>query len=167
MQLINKKNHVAPLQLDTVEDERCRFYLEALTTMHGSPTIGLGEEVNGFPVIWVGTNDGWYGGVDLNITLALRKALQQALMKVQCPTASHPVQAQEVSSVLLEEKVPLSLVISACDEKRQSEILHSAIQILERNHKRLLVFDLAFEPFLKEGLAGLFGVLLREEGGFR
>ena len=49
--------------------------------MHGSPTIGLGEEVNGFPVIWVGTNDGWYGGVDLNITLALRKALQQALMK--------------------------------------------------------------------------------------
>ena len=40
----------------------------------------------------------------------------------------------------------------------------SAIQILERNHKRLLVFDLAFEPFLKEGLAGVFGVLLREEG---
>ena len=161
IRLINKKNYVAPLQVDTIEDERCRFYLEALTTMHGSPTIGLGEEVNGFPVIWVGTNDGWYGGVDLNITLALRKALQQAL------SASHPVPAQEVSSVLLEEKVPLSLVISACDEKRQSEILHSARQILERNNKRLLVFDLAFEPFLKEGLPGLFGVLLREEGGFR
>ena len=74
------------------------------------------------------------------------------------------MQAQEVSSVLLEEKVPLSLVIPACDEKRQSEILHSAMQILERNHKRLFVFDLAFEPFLKEGLAGVFGVLLREEG---
>ncbi len=166
MQLENKKIHVAPLQVDTVEDEHCRFYLEALTTMHGSPTIGLGEEVNGFPVIWVGTNDGWYGGVDLNSTLALRKALQQALMKVQCPTASQ-VQAQEVSSVLLEDKVPLSLVISACDEKSQSEILHSAIQILERNHKRLLVFDLAFEPFLKEGIAGLFGVSLREEEGYR
>ena len=67
----------------TVEDERCRFYLQALTTMQGAPMIGLGEEVYGFPVIWVGTNDGWYGGVDLNITLALRKALQQALMKVQ------------------------------------------------------------------------------------
>ena len=167
MQLKNKKIHVTPLQVDTVEDEHCRFYLEALTTMHGSPTIGLGEEVNGFPVIWVGTNDGWYGGVDLNSTLALRKALQQALMKVQCPTASHLGQAQEVSSVLLEDKVPLSLVISACDEKRQSEILHSAIQILERNHKRLLVVDLAFEPFLKEGIAGLFGVSLREEEGFR
>lgn len=167
MQLINKENHVARLQLDTVEDERCRFYLDALTTMQGTPTIGLGEEVNGFPVIWVGTNDGWYSGVDLNITLALRKALQQALMKLQSPTASHPVQAQEVSSVILEENMPLSLVISACDEKRQSEILQSAIQILERNHKRLLVFDLAFEPFLKEGLAGVFGVLLREEGESR
>ncbi|MFC5591501.1 putative thiazole-containing bacteriocin maturation protein [Sporosarcina soli] len=159
--LINQKNQVAPLQVDTVEDERCRFYLEALTTIHGSPTIGLGKEVNGFPVIWVGTNAGWYGGVDLTITLALRKALQQGL------SASHPVQAQEISSVLLEEKDPLSLVIPACDEKRQSEILHSARQILERNHKRLFVCDLAFEPFLKEGLAGVFGVLLREEGGFR
>ena len=83
------------------------------------------------------------------------------------PYGFHLVQAQEVSSVLLEDKVPLSLVIPACDERIQSEILHSAIQILERNHKRLLVFDLAFEPFLKEGIAGVFGVLLREEGGFR
>ncbi|MCM3745590.1 putative thiazole-containing bacteriocin maturation protein [Sporosarcina luteola] len=159
MQLENKKIHVVPMQVETVEDEHCRFYLDALTTMHGSATIGLGEELNGFPVIWVGTNDGWYGGVDLNSTLALRNALQQALM--------NPVQAQEDSSVLLEEKVPLSLVISACDEKGQSEILHSAIQILERNHKRLVIADLAVEPFLKEGIAGLFGVFLREEGGFR
>ncbi|MCG7345655.1 putative thiazole-containing bacteriocin maturation protein [Sporosarcina sp. ACRSL] len=158
-QLTNKKIQVAPLQVDTVEDERCRFYLEALTTIHGSPTIGLGEEVNGFPVIWVGTNDRWYGGVDLNSTLALRKALQQALM--------NSAQALEVSSVLLEEKVPLRLAISAYDEKRHSEILHSAIQILEQNHKWLSVIDLAFEPFLKEGLAGVFGVLLGEEGGFR
>jgi hypothetical protein len=28
---------------------------------------------------------------------------------------------------------------------------------------RLFVFDLAIEPFLKEELAGVFGVLLREE----
>ncbi|WP_060206738.1 putative thiazole-containing bacteriocin maturation protein [Sporosarcina koreensis] len=159
MQLIDKEIHVTPLHVDTVEDEHCRFYLDALTTMYGPPTIGLGEEVNGFPVIWVGTNDDWYSGVDLNRTLALRKALQQALM------TSHPVQAQEI--VLLEQKVPLSLIISAYDEKGEAEILHSAIQILERNDKRLLVCDLAFEPFLKEGLAGVFGVSLGEEGGFR
>jgi putative thiazole-containing bacteriocin maturation protein len=167
VQLMNKKTRVARLELDTVEDERCQFYLEALITMQGTPTIGLGEEVNGFPVIWVGTNDGWYSGVGLNSTLALRNVLQQALMKVQCPPASQPAQVQEVSSVLLEEKEPLSLVIPACDELIQSEILHSAIQILEQNHKQLFVFDLAFEPFLKEGLAGLFGVLLSEEGGYR
>lgn len=167
VQLMNKKTRVARLELDMVEDERCQFYLEALITMQGTPTIGLGEEVNGFPVIWVGTNDGWYSGVGLNSTLALRNVLQQALMKVQCPPASQPAQVQEVSSVLLEEKEPLSLVIPACDELIQSEILHSAIQILEQNHKQLFVFDLAFEPFLKEGLAGLFGVLLSEEGGYR
>ena len=90
MRLLNKKNHITRLQVDTVEDKHCRFYLEALTTIHGSPAIGLGEEVNGFPVIWVGTNDNWYSAVDLNITLALRKALQQALMMVQRPPASPP-----------------------------------------------------------------------------
>ena len=74
---------------------------------------------------------------------------------------------QEVSSVPLKENALISLVIPACNEKRQSEILHSAKKILERNHKRLLAFDIALEPFLKEGLAGLFGVLLREEEGFR
>ncbi|MFC5603835.1 putative thiazole-containing bacteriocin maturation protein [Sporosarcina koreensis] len=159
VRLINNKIEITPLQVVTVEDESCRFYLEALTTMQGSPTIGLGEEVNGFPVIWVGTDDGWYGGVDLNITLALRKVLQQALM--------NPVYAQENSSFLLEEKALPSLVIPASDENSRPDILHSAIQILERNHKRLVVVDLAFEPFLKEGLAGVFGVLLREEGGFQ
>ena len=48
--------------------------------------IGLGEEVSGFPVLWVGTNDGWYGGVGLKYDMALRNALQQALMKVQNQT---------------------------------------------------------------------------------
>jgi hypothetical protein len=37
------------------------------------------------------------------------------------------------------------------------------LEVLKRNRKRLLVLDLAQEPFLKEGLAGVFGVLLREE----
>jgi putative thiazole-containing bacteriocin maturation protein len=160
---VDRKLPVFRVQLSAIEDERCRFYLQALTTMQGTPMIGLGEEVSGFPVVWVGTSGHWYGSVGLNITMALRKVLQQALMKAQNQTACLTTQALEVSSVLLEEKMPLSLVIPAYEETAQSEVLQSALQVLKRNHKRLLVFDLALEPFLKEELAGVFGVLLREE----
>jgi hypothetical protein len=41
--------------------------------------------------------------------------------------------------------------------------LQSALQVLTQNRKRIMVFDLAVEPFMKEELAGAFGVLLREE----
>jgi putative thiazole-containing bacteriocin maturation protein len=159
----DQKISVSRVQLSAVEDERCRFYLQALTTMQGAPAIGLGEEVSGFAVIWLGTNDGWYRSVDLNITMALRKALQQALIKVQNPEACFTEQVFDVSFLLLEEKAPQSLVIPACEERIQSEDLLSAMKVLERNHKRLSVFEPDMEPFLKEGLAGVFGVLLREE----
>ena len=82
-QSLEQEYSVFPVQLSTVEDERCRFYLQALTTLQGAPIIGIGEEVSGFPVVWIGTNDGWYGSVDLNITMALRNALQQAIINVQ------------------------------------------------------------------------------------
>jgi putative thiazole-containing bacteriocin maturation protein len=154
---------VSQVQLSAIEDERCRFYLQALTTMQGEPMIGLGEEVSGFPVVWVGTSGHWYGSVGLNITMALRKALQQALMQAQNQTACLTTQALEVSSVFLEKKVQRSLLIPAYEETAQSEVLQSALQILKENRKRLLVCDLALEPFLKEELAGVFGVLLREE----
>jgi hypothetical protein len=131
--------------------------------MRGEPTIGLGEEVSGFPVVWVGANDHWYGSAGLNVTLALRKALQQALLKEQNNTACLTTHEFEVSSVFLKEKVPQSLVIPGYEEAAHSEVLQSALQNLKRNGKRLLVFDLAVEPFLKEKLAGVFGVLLRGE----
>ncbi|SFJ80683.1 putative thiazole-containing bacteriocin maturation protein [Thermoflavimicrobium dichotomicum] len=159
----DQKTPVFHVQLRAVEDERCQFYLQALTTMQGEPTIGLGEEVSGFPVVWVGTGGRWYGSVGLNVTLALRKALQQALTKAQNQATCLTMQALEASTVLLEEKVPQSLAIPGCEDEAQSEVLQSALQILKRNHKRLLVLDLALEPFLQEELAGVFGVLLREE----
>jgi hypothetical protein len=122
----------------------------------------LGAEVSGFPVVWVGTSGRWYGCVDLNVTMALRKALQQALLEAQNQAAILSPQALE--SVFMEEKEQPSLVIPACKEAANSEVLQSALQVLKRNGKRLMVLDLAVEPFLKEELAGVFGVLLREEG---
>jgi putative thiazole-containing bacteriocin maturation protein len=162
-QLADQKPPVHRVELSAVEDERCRFYLQSLTTMQGAPVIGLGEEVFGFPVVWVGTGGHWYGSADLNVTIALRKALQQALAKVQNQATRLTMQALEKSTALLEEKVSQNLVIPACEEAAKAEVLQSALEVLKRNRKRLLVLDLAQEPFLKEGLAGVFGVLLREE----
>lgn len=161
---VDRKNTVSRVQLSMVEDERCRYYLQALTTLQGAPIIGLGEEVSGFPVVWIGTNGLWYGSVGLNITTALRNGLQQALTKAQNGAKFHPTQALELSTVIVEEKVPQSLEIQASAETADLEVLKSAMQVLERNGKQLLVFDLALEPFLNEGLAGVFVVVLREEG---
>ncbi|MED3574663.1 putative thiazole-containing bacteriocin maturation protein [Cytobacillus praedii] len=159
----NQKYCVSKVQLSFIEDERCRFYLEALTTMRGAPIIATGKEVSGFPVVWVGTKDGWYGNTDLNITLALRKALQQALIEVQnIPDSSNEL-ACEATSVLLEEKMPVSLSIPAYEERIQADTLQEAMGILERNGKRVLVFELGLEPVFKEQLDGVFGVLLLEE----
>ncbi|WP_370222954.1 putative thiazole-containing bacteriocin maturation protein [Cytobacillus sp.] len=154
---------VAPLRLSAVDDERCRFYLDALTTLQGTPKICLGEEVSGFPVVWVGTNHRWFGSVGFNMTLALRKALQHAIIQVQNQMGRHKGTAVEASSVLLEENEPQCLVIPPCDEKEQSQILLYARQVLEENSKRLFVCEFSFEPFLKESLAGVYGVFIREE----
>jgi putative thiazole-containing bacteriocin maturation protein len=163
-QSLEQEYSVLPVQLSTVEDERCQFYLQALTTLRGAPTIGIGEEVSGFPVVWIGTNDGWYGSVDLNITMALRNALQHAIFTVQNEEEFVMARALEVSSMILDEKVPLRIEIPACEERLQSENLLTAIEILKRNGKQLFVYDLGLEPFLKEALAGVFGVLVQEEG---
>ncbi|KYD21542.1 putative thiazole-containing bacteriocin maturation protein [Parageobacillus toebii] len=160
---VNRREPIFQVRLGAVEDEYCRFYLQALATMHGPPTIGLGEKVSGFPVVWVGTGGRWYGSAGLNITMALRKALEQAIMDAQNQATSFQIQAMEESSIFLNEEKPLRMEIPACEETMQSELLQSAMQVLEQNRMRLFVFDLAIEPFLKEELAGVFGVLLRKE----
>jgi putative thiazole-containing bacteriocin maturation protein len=158
----NQPDALSKVQLNTIEDERCRFYLQALSTMQGTPTIGLGEEVNGFPVVWVGTRTGWYGSVDVNLTLSLRKALQQALLPIQNGNVPETSRGLVVPSMLLEEKSPRNISIPSCDDSNHSVLLRSAMEVLEENGKQLVVFELEAEPFLKEGLAGLFGVLVRE-----
>lgn len=155
---------VSRVELCTVDDDRCRFYLQALKTMQRIPTLAIGKDVSGFPVVWIGTQEGWYGSSGLNITLALRNALQQALAKAQNQADIVMPRALEISSILLDEKAQQNLDIPACDERFQSEHLQSAMEILERNDKKLLVYELELEPFMKKELAGLCGVLVQEEG---
>ena len=163
-QSLEQEYSVSPVQLRTLEDGRCQFYLQALRTMQGEPTIGIGRDVSGFPVVWVGTNAGWYGSVDLNITMALRNSLQQAIFNMQNEEEFVMARSLEVSSMILDEKVPLSLEIPACEERIQSGDLLTAMEILERNGRQLMVFELGLEPFFKEELAGVFGVLVQKEG---
>jgi len=66
------------------------------------------------------------------------------------------------SAFLLKAK-EVKLEIPSCEEITQLELLQSSVQILNGNSKRLFVYDLAFEPFLKQELAGVFGVQVREE----
>ncbi|OAS86001.1 MULTISPECIES: putative thiazole-containing bacteriocin maturation protein [Metabacillus] len=159
----NKTVTLSRVQLSTVEDERCRYYLKALSTIQSDPIIGLGEEVSGFPVVWIGTKNGWYGSVDINITFALRKALQLALFNLQNHEDPLTSQGLVVSSVLLEEKAPQLINIPDCDDQKHSVLLQSAKEVLDRNGKQLVIFELEPEPILKEGLAGIFGVVVREE----
>jgi putative thiazole-containing bacteriocin maturation protein len=161
-QPLNQRISAFPVQLNVVEDNHCRFYLQALTTLQGAPIIALGEEVNGFPMIWMGIKGLWYGSVGLNLTVALRRAAQQALMRVQNSNAYLATQALEVSSIHLEEKAPLSIVIRSNEENAQLESLQMAMEILKRNRKQLVVYELESEPFFKEHLAGVFAVLIRE-----
>ncbi len=155
---------VSIVKLRKVEDQRCRFYLQSLTTMQGAPTIALGENVWGFPVVWVGTRDGWYGSVDINRTLALRNALQKAIAKGQNHGELETPRSLEFTSLSLDEKEPQSIEIPTCEDRIQSEDLQEAIKVLERNRKQLHVYELDVEPFLKQELAGVFGVLVQEEG---
>jgi putative thiazole-containing bacteriocin maturation protein len=153
---------VSPILLSSIDDERCQFYLQALTTMKGAPGIGLGEDVSGFPVLWV-ESDCWYGSIGLNVTLALRSALQQALLKEQNQTAFSTTPALETAAVKLKETAPINVAIPACASAEQSEVLQSAMQVLKHNRLRLLAFEIELESSFKEELAGVFGVLLREE----
>lgn len=159
-QQVDQINVVSRVQLHGIEDIRCQYYLQALTTLEGAPTIGFGKEISGFPVVWVGTNDRWYGSVGLNTTMAMQNALQQALINGK----GQARQALVASSVVLVERDSQSLVISSSEETSQSEVLQSTLQVLERNRRRLLVFELEWEPFLTKEFVGVYGVVLREEG---
>lgn len=149
---------ISRLELDRVEDEKCRFYLQALTTMQGLPEIGIGEDLAGFPVVYVRGRNGWYGNTDLTITMALRNSLQHALFQAQNDTEAF--NANPVVVALEPEKAE-RITIPANEDTTQP--LKEAIETLKKNQKQLVVYELNIEPVFKQELAGVFGVLLREE----
>ncbi|MEH7125429.1 putative thiazole-containing bacteriocin maturation protein [Bacillus sp. JJ1532] len=159
---VDQQSAVYRMKLGALEDKRCRFYYNALTTLNGAPTIGLKEDVLGFPVVWVRSNGRWHKSAGLNTTLALRNALEQSLLDAQNQVNSTVKQEMESTVFLGENESKLD--IPSCDEMTSQELLQSSIQVLNRNRMRLVIYDLAFEPFLKQELAGVFGVQVQEGG---
>lgn len=158
---------VARVRLGKVEDARCRYYLRSLTLMQGEPAIGLGEAAAGFPVFWVGAGGSWYGGVGLNRTLALRSALQAALMKAQNPSDFRPLNAPVSPSLPAAQEDGIRVDIAEFDETSRPEVVSEALQMLRRNGWQLSVVNLAVEPFMSEALEAVFGVSLRENGALK
>lgn len=156
----DQQNKMFRVQLEKIEDPHCRFYLNSLRTLNGTPTIGLENEWLGFPVIWVKTQGRRYTSVGLHPTLALRNALKQALFAIQ--NEGNSIDRDAESAVFLKGNAR-KLEIPSCEEISKLELLQSSIRNLNENGKRLLVYDFAFEPFLKQELAGVFGVQVRGE----
>ncbi|CAM3826272.1 putative thiazole-containing bacteriocin maturation protein [Mesobacillus thioparans] len=149
------------VNLEPLEDERCRFYLNSLTMLQGPPKIGLGRDISGFPVVWIRTGKGWYGSSDLNETMALRKSLQYALADFQ--NESNGVRLHD-SEVKLEEVQRQTIPIPDCPARIQPETLYAALNVMKEKGTWLSVYDLRVEPAFNQQLEGVVGVLLREEG---
>nr|WP_304220170.1 putative thiazole-containing bacteriocin maturation protein [Fredinandcohnia onubensis] len=159
---VERKHTVSLVELKSLEDKHCQFYMQVLTRLNGAPVVGFGEKVSGFPVVWIGTNNSWYSGIGLTITKALENALEHAIMKAENIGDLRTSHALEVSSVHLEESVPLNLEIPSSEGMIHAEILNSALKVLERNNKQILVFELQIEPFWKKEQVELCSVLLRK-----
>lgn len=147
------------LEPGKIEDLHCRYYLDALTTLTGKPVIGMEQELLGFPAIWVKSNGTRYTGIGLNRTLALRSALKQALLAVQNQVKQ---EQRQVETAVIAKTKEAKLNFFSCEEMKPLELFRGATRKLNRNSLKLDVYDLSFEPFLKETLAGVYGICLRK-----
>lgn len=160
---LSQTEEIVPLQVTEIHDNHCQFYLRALSVIHGEPKIGIGENVLGFPVVWARIHNQWYGSANLNITLALRDALQQALLHTQNYEIPYNSNILSESSVLLHDAESFNIEVQKEEEIPPLESLQLALQNLKEHNLYPYVLDLAIEPFLKEGLGGVVGVVIKEE----
>jgi putative thiazole-containing bacteriocin maturation protein len=178
---------VNPVQISSIEDEICAFYLRVLTASGGSPVFGICPPVLGFPVVFTAVNGKSGYGTGLNITMALRAALEQIIVTANRNSAAESTTdiangsaIDSTNDSIIEAAIPNrtapKLTISTfkfveepadmanipAEGSIRSQDILSAIEILEQSGQKLIVLDLAVEPFLTDVIAGVFGVLLRQ-----
>ncbi|AIE32615.1 putative thiazole-containing bacteriocin maturation protein [Bacillus thuringiensis] len=167
--LYERQSHIleelTTVDLIDIQDKHCKFYYDALSTIHETPKIAMSEEILSFPVVWVGINDRWYGASNINMTLALRNALQLSLFHVQNEEIPYRANILPESSIILYDTDSFRVEIQAEEEIPSVQSLQLALQHLEEHNFYPFVFDLAIEPFLKENLDGVYGVLIAKEDG--
>ncbi|MBN8211032.1 putative thiazole-containing bacteriocin maturation protein [Bacillus sp. NTK071] len=151
-------NNLTNLAFDKVEDNLCRYYLKALTTMMKAPELMLGKDTYGFPVVWRKAADNrWYGRVGFNLTLALRAALLQAVKEAQNKLTSG---APSFSTIQFKEIPIQPIVIPAYEPKDQADVLRSVVNLFEHQNKKLSFIKVNLNSFEKDGYLDIYGVLL-------
>lgn len=151
-------------RLGTIEDVHCRYCWRALVVELGAPPVlGEGEDDLGFPTMWVQAGGRWHAGAGLNRTLALRSALQSALLSV-CPPrpGAAPAARREVRAAMAAKEAP-PLDIPETEEMASARLAEDALRIVKTSRCRLSAYDLALEPFLRREFAGVIGLVLEEE----
>lgn len=152
---------IRSVRLREVRDENCAFYLRSLRAVDAEMVVGHGENVFGFPVVWVGANGRFVGSVGFCESMALQHALAYAL---RC-------ESQGVDSVTLSDHrcaIATEIDVEGSDADSvidvdpwpgmNAEQVTAALTRIERLGEKITVLDLALEPFLKEPLAGVMGV---------
>ncbi|OOE12544.1 hypothetical protein [Fictibacillus arsenicus] len=158
---VKSKEYAALTKLDisTLHDERCRFLIQSLSTFCPETKLFSGVKVLGFPIVWVQTNDHWYGSAGLNNKIALERALKTALIDTQNnENLFHPYGVKVNSISCKTETQTVSLA-----DQSPHETFASALQTLEKNNVRAEFFLLKAETIIEEHTAGIFGVTLCEE----
>ncbi|RXZ00630.1 bacteriocin maturation protein [Fictibacillus sp. S7] len=143
-----------PLNLSSLEDERCQFLWQSLKTLKPAPQLFSGEAVLGFPVIWVKGDENWHGSVGLNQKMAVSRALQTALITAQDKEICHFPYGVTASSVTVhKEKQPEF----SFNEETWKETFLSA---LNRLNQKAQFYELQAESFFTEHTKDIYGVVL-------
>lgn len=141
-----------------IEDARCQYYMQALCLLGDEPLISVSEPLLGCPVVWVYSGNVWYGGTDVDITLALRQTLQKALYKRE-GLASDLFLVQSEDRKLKHSFVIPSIPYPAPREHWNSMIRHMLLQ----NDACMEIYDLHCSSFLGSEPFFIYGALSKEE----
>ncbi|WP_198162720.1 putative thiazole-containing bacteriocin maturation protein [Halobacillus mangrovi] len=156
--------HITKVEINEIEDDHCRYYWQALSTMNNIPQLGIGKDGYGFPVMWFKTEGHqWRGCVGLTKTLALREALLLALREAHNDTAAFFDQLPPSSSISFKKEASQTLDVPLCDSESHFEVLHAAKKRLEDHHKKLFPVKVLMDTFEKDRMITICGVSLGEE----
>ncbi|MFS0784248.1 bacteriocin maturation protein [Bacillus sp. 1P06AnD] len=149
----------ASLLNDTeLNDSTSSYLYEALITMEAEPNIFIGPSFLGFPVAWVRSRHTYYGCPGFTGTLAVKRALQLAVMAAQnkeSVNASYGV----VSSNLTIEKNKVNLQPDD-GNLTHSELLASISKNFQLQKKTIHTYELHAEPLFEKVLPGIYGIYI-------